>query len=200
MEGPDSPSSDRAPQRLDDLPVVDLAEVDIITSDREIALVRRDDDGDIVAPPSDELDGFRGRDGNGTDDSRGTRATSVRDGALHRRGRRHAIVDDDDVPPVHRHGRCVAAHTLLEIARPPRLLFEERRHRPVIVFLRVRRDDRLARRRDGAKRELGLPRVPDLAYDDDVEVGVERERDRVRDDDTSARDAEDKRIALGGEQ
>ena len=52
----DSPSSDRALQRFDDLAIVDFAEVAIVASDGEFALARDDDDGDVVAPPPDEID------------------------------------------------------------------------------------------------------------------------------------------------
>lgn len=200
MERPDSPSSDRTSQRLDDLPIVDLSEVAIVSPDGEVAFARGDDDGDVVAPSTDELDGFRRRDGCGTYDTSGERTAGVGDGALHRRGCRYPVVDDHDVSPLDRHRRCVAAHAQFEIARPLRLLVEERRDRTAIIFFRVRRDDRLAGRRHGAERELGLSRVTDFPDDDDVEIGVERDRDSVRDDDAAARDAEDEGIALGREQ
>jgi hypothetical protein len=124
MEGPDSPSSDRAAQRLDDLPIVDFAEVAIVSSDGEVAFARGDDDGDVVAPSTYELDRFRRRDGSGTDDASGAGAPGVRDGALHRRGSRNAVIDDHDVSPFDRHARSVAAHAQLEIVRPLRLFLE----------------------------------------------------------------------------
>lgn len=200
MERQDSPSSDRARQRLDDLSIVDFMEVAIVAPDGEIALVRGDEDRDVVALTTDELDGFRRRDGDGADDSSGARTPRVRDGALHRRGRRDAVVDDDDISTLDRHRRRVASDAQLEVARPLRLFLEERRHRTAEIFFRIRRDDRFAGRRDGTEREFGLPRMTDFADDDDVEISVERERDGVRDDDSPARDAEDEWIALGCEQ
>ena len=200
MERPDSPSSDRTSQRLDDLPIVDLPEVSIVSSDGEVAFARGDDDGDVVASSTDELDGFRRCDGSGAHDAGGVRTTGVRDGALHRRRSRHTVIDDHDVSPLDRNRRCVASHAQLEIARPLRLLVEEQRDRAAIILFRIWRDDRLAGSRHGPERELGLSWVTDFPDDDDVEIRIERRRDRMRDDDAAARDAEDERIALGREQ
>src|SRR5215472_7485306 len=146
MERPDSPSSDRALQRLDDLAIIDFAEIAIVAADGEIAFVRDDGDGDIIAPAPDEFYRFRRRDRRRTNDARRVRVPRVRDGALHGRGRRDAVVDDDDVSPVDRHRRRVTANTQFEIARPADLFFEERLHGTAIVLGGIRRDDGLTGR------------------------------------------------------
>lgn len=140
----DSPSSDRALQRFDDLAIVDFAEVAIVASDGEFALARDDDDGDVVAPPPDEIDRLRWSDGHRADDARRSRVSCVRDGALHGRRRRDTVVDDDDIPPLDRYRWRVAANAVVELARAYDLLFEERCHGAAIVFGSVRRDDGFA--------------------------------------------------------
>jgi hypothetical protein len=49
MEPPGSPSSEGAVQRFDDLAIVDLAKIAIVSSDGEIAFASDGDDDDVVA-------------------------------------------------------------------------------------------------------------------------------------------------------
>lgn len=171
-----------------------------MTADREIALARDDTDGDAVASGADEVDGLCRCDRRGTYDASGIRAASVRDRAFHRRGRRDAVVDDDDAAPIEGFGSAASAQSELEILCAHDAFGEERRGRSVIVVAGVRRHDVLAGRRYGAERELGLTRVTDLSHDEHVEVGSEHLRHRLRDDDASAGDAQHERVALRPEE
>jgi hypothetical protein len=148
---------------------------------------------DRVGFRSDELEASARRHGDRGDDAASPARPRPADGGGHRRACREAVVDEQDRLSGEVERLVDGVQAVVELGRLSTRACD-RCSAFVLGEVAVAEHKRRLVRRDGADRDLRVPRVADLAHCHDVERCAQRERDFGGNRDAAARESDDDRV------